>query len=548
MSKFTAIRNELKTHWKTPDTEKGKYVSWREHLDIFIGVCMNYAAQAPLGYIGFGMSCYLIMYHYKLPYLCFSIIGLIGIPLSYLWSILGWVVADNLGILPKEKERKFYAFYIAATALGLLLIIFDASQLLDQGGRLVSALNSLEGISARSFFKILGIQLFVNAFGGARAIFWRKKLVPKYGRYKFHLYCNVIQKCICVVLMGWLPIYNVVNVDERVWMAYLLFSVFSMYDFGNKLEDCTTIISPNSQERLWVRSYTVKISHLLNSVFVGVIPMLGHFDDINFYRWVIPCVFIPCAALTMLTASKITERIPQPPIEKKQSVPFWYGVFEVMRNKYNWFNTLAGVIDSLGNGALHIPTIVYLYTLRLSGLEYSLLTLLYTSRTTLCTFIAPFVIKRFSFKTLRIFKQFIEIATCVVSIIVLSFFADRVVFCGIILYIMQLVRGFCVELPNIAINDMNVRLKDYQMYLSGERMENLTNIFSWFSSPITTLVGLIIPVLLLTNGFNTNWDVLLLDTARFNILAVPFIFDLIGHVFIVIPYLFWDYNNTQHEY
>ncbi|MBR0360591.1 MAG: hypothetical protein IIX21_05740, partial [Clostridia bacterium] len=42
--------------------------------------------------------------------------------------------------------------------------------------------------------------------------------------------------------------------------------------------------------------------------------------------------------------------------------------------------------------------------------------------------------------------------------------------------------------------------------------------------------------------------VLYIDSARFNILAVPLLFDLVGFVMMIIPYLFWDFNNPQHEY
>ncbi len=545
---FNAIKTELKSHWKTPDTANGKYVSWKEQIEIFIAVAMNYGAQAPLSYIAFASTCFLIMYFYKLPYLAFSVITLIGIPLSYLWNILDWQIADNLGFLEKKSEKKFYAFYFAAFATGLTLLVADVSRLFSPDSSVIIALNGIEGINARSFFKIIGVQLLTNSFSGARGIFWRKKLVPKHGRYKYCLYSNVIQKCVLIVVIGWLPVYNIKSVDERVWLAYLLFSLFTMYDFGNKMEECTSVISPNSSERLFVRTYTVKISHLLNSILVAAIPMLGEFDDINFFKFVIPGVFIPCALLTIKFAGKITERIPQPPIEKKQPIPFWYGVFQVMRNKYNWINMFSGVIDSLGNGMVAIDTVIMIYILRLSGLEYSLIGLLWSFRTTVPTFLAPYFINKFHFKNLRIFKQIVHSLSCAICILALWLFVDNIMLCGIVIFIAQFLERFLVEISNVASSDMTLRLRDYQMYLSGERIENLTNIFNWFSSPITTLVGLIIPVILLYSGFNSNWYILFLDSARFNILAIPFIFDLVGHVLIIIPYLFWDYNKDQHEY
>ncbi len=548
MSKAKDFITNVKAHWHEPDREKGNYVSFKEYLDIFLGVSFNYAAQSPLGYIGFAAGCFLIMYHYDLPYIAFSIVSLIGIPLSYLWSIVGWIVTDNLGFMEKKTEKTVYTIYFAATGLGLLLLIADVSAFIPDGNTLKEMLDGLTGINARSFFKIIGVQLLVNGFGGARNIFWRKKLVPKYGRYKFNLYASVIQKSILIILIGWLPIYDITDVNERFWIAYLLFSLFGMYDFSTTTQSCTETISPNPQERLWVRTYPVKISHLLNSVFVLIIPILGEFDDINFYRWVVPGTFIPCALLTLYFARNIKERIPQPAIEKKQNISFWYGIFSVIRNKYHWLNTASSLIDSLGNGMLSLTTVIYLYTMRLSGLEYSLITLLFTFRGTLPTFIAPMIMKRFSFKTLNLFKQIVEVVSAGLNVLAILYLGDNIILCGWLMYGSLWVRGFLVEVVNIAKNDMSVRLQDYQMYLSGERLASFSGVFSWFISPITTLVGLIIPVLILQNGFNSNWDVLYLDDSRAGILVVPLVFDLVGHALMMIPYLFWDYNNKQHLY
>ncbi|MGN0568753.1 MAG: hypothetical protein ACI4JR_09225, partial [Acutalibacteraceae bacterium] len=240
-----------------------------------------------------------------------------------------------------------------------------------------------------------------------------------------------------------------------------------MYDFSTKLQTCSEIISPNSQKRMWIRSYPVKLCHVMKSVLVAVIPLLGKFDDINFYRYVIPGTFIPFAVLTMIYAGKIKERIPQPPIEKKQKVPFWYGVFQVMRNKYRWLDMASSTLDTLGNGMLGLNTVIILYTLRLSGIEYSLLGLFYSFRTTIPAFIAPYFIKRFSYKQIRVFKQIVEVVHLIVCIVTLMTCTENIKLCGIILFTSLWLRGFLAEVGNIARSDMGIRLSDYQMYLSG---------------------------------------------------------------------------------
>ena len=98
-----------------------------EYKDVVISVGSNYAGSKTLEYIAFAASCYLMMYHYKLPYLTFSVINIINMPLGYIWTLIWWFVCDNLGILPKKTERKLNIVYISMVLVGLSLIIFDPS-------------------------------------------------------------------------------------------------------------------------------------------------------------------------------------------------------------------------------------------------------------------------------------------------------------------------------------------------------------------------------------------------------------------------------------
>ena len=128
------------------------------------------------------------------------------------------------------------------------------------------------------------------------------------------------------------------------------------------------------------------------------------------------------------------------------------------------------------------------------------------------------------------------------------FLRDRQALCGILIFVSDFITTALCQVCSVADSDMGIRLGDYQMYISGERLESSAGVFSWFISPVTTIVGLLIPLIVLKSGFNTNWDVLFIDSARFGIMAVPVAIDLIGHVLMIIPYLFWDYNNEQHNY
>ena len=87
-------------------------------------------------------------------------------------------------------------------AFGISTLLFDYSRLFDQSGAFITMLNSFEGMNATACFKTFGTHFLYSGWVGARNIFWRKKLIPKYGRYKYSLYCDVVPKCIMVILIG----------------------------------------------------------------------------------------------------------------------------------------------------------------------------------------------------------------------------------------------------------------------------------------------------------------------------------------------------------
>ena len=548
-TKVKGLAKEIKTHWKTP--APGKYVPYKEYGSILLGVGSNYVGQKTLEYLTFAASCYLMMYHYKLPYLTFSIISLINMPLNYIWTLIGWVINDNLGFLPKKTERKFNILYFSLIAIGIYMIVGDFSAILDPSNRLVAYLNGLEGISAASAIKILGTHILWNGWAGARNIFWRKKLIPKFGRYKYSLYCDFIPKIIMVFLLGWLPFYTTItDVTTRVWVANLLFSIYNLFGFNNNLETCAQNCSPNVRERIFVRTYPIKLSHFAQSILAILLPVFigmckDEWADIAVFKYIIPITFTISAVLTIIFAGKVKERIPQPPLEKKVNINFWDGMFGVMRNKYKWIQTIVGLLDSLGNGMLAFTTVLYLYTFRLSGLAYSLIVALVSFAGTPPDFFTPYFIKRFSYKQIMIFYQLSRAVCYSVIVCCYLFCGENLILCGTLSVVMLFITEMFQTVPKSVSHDMDVRVNDYQMYLSGERLESFSGVFGWFTGPIVSFVGLIIPVLLLKFGFNSNWDVLFIDSSRVKIIVVPIIFDIVGYLLMTIPYLFWDYDDDK---
>ena len=87
------------------------------------------------------------------------------------------------------------------------------------------------------------------------------------------------------------------------------------------------------------------------------------------------------------------------------------------------------------------------------------------------------------------------------------------------------------------------------MYISGERLEAYQGIISWFTTPITTLVSLIIPLMFYRVGFTSDWDVLYMTDVRMQCMIIGIGFDLAGYILMTLPYLFlWDYTDEKHAH
>ncbi|MBR4743286.1 MAG: MFS transporter [Oscillospiraceae bacterium] len=548
--KVKAFFADFKEHWSTP--APGRYVPYKEYLSIFGAVGGNYALSYVSGFLGFGTGCYLVAFYYQIPILTFSAIGTFFMATGYLWSILGMGVDANLGFLPKKTQAKYFAVYLSFAALGLLLMIFNFSQFLpEEWQRFLDT--RWAGLNAYNIFKIFGVYFFCNGWGGFRGIVIRRLLLKKFGRYKLFFYANIVQCLVFVLLICWLPLYKL-PMTERVWKLYLLFSFYGMFGIVGSPQAIADNISPNQEERLLVRSFPVKLSHLMQNLINFLMPTIAGalyvdgITDLNTFKYLIPIFYVLCAGIMAFNLGKIHERIPAPPIEKKQYYDFWTCIGGIFKNKYLWINNIAGLLDSLGNGMLNMKTVLLIYTWREKGLFFSLAEILLKFAGTPGQLLAPWIRKRFQYKTLMVFKQIILAARTAIYAMAFLFLGKVHFLGGLVIFIAYFISDGLKSAVEIAQSDMGVRVSDYQMYISGERFEGYQGIIGWFTGPISSLVSLIIPIMFVGAGFTSDWDVLYMDDVRVKCMLIGLFFDFFGYLLIMIPYIFfWDYTDEKHR-
>ncbi len=546
------IFHEFRDHWNIP--AEGKQVPYKEYLSIFLGIGGDYSLGNVLGYIWFGAGCYLIMYYYNIPILAFTAIGAFFTLPGYFWAIFDMIVCDNLGFMPKKTERTMFTVYGLSTAFGLALVVFDFAKILPIPVELSDYIATLPGMTVRSVLKIFGAHFLTKGYFGIRNIVMRKIFLPKYGRFKFYFYPSFIPAVICILLICWLPLYEWYANDqaERIWILHLLFCIYGGFGFTGGATNIAHHISTDSHERMLVRCYPEKLGHIFKSVLEILIPIVtaltGGLTNINTYKYAIPFLVIVNTVLMYTGLRNIKERIPQPPIEKKKYIPFWDGIHGVIKNKYRWINAISGMIDALGNGGLPGQTLILLCTWREQGVIMVIVKQIVAFGGNPGALLAPWIRKRFQYKSLVIFKRSVLACQSAITIIACSVFADDYFVGGLIMVIAWIITDALISAVKLAEEDMAVRVSDYQMYLSGERLDSFGGVVNWFTAPFSALISLIIPILFYRYGFTSDWDVLFVDDIRNKCAIVATAFDLVGHILCCLPYLFfWDYSDEKHE-
>lgn len=218
-----------------------------------------------------------------------------------------------------------------------------------------------------------------------------------------------------------------------------------------------------------------------------------------------------------------------------------------MKNKYLWIKQASALLDSLGNGMIGIGQIMLIYTWRETGFFFAVAENAIAFVGNPGAFLAPWIRKRFQFKTLYVFKQIIMFASSGIFILSFLFLGDSPMLCGLVLFIGICLRDALKSAIELASEDMDIRISDYQMYISGERFEAYQGVVGWFTGPVSALISLIIPLMFYRVGFTSDWDVLFIPDVRVKCMIIGLAFDMAGYLLMSLPYIFfWDYTDEKH--
>ena len=74
----------------------------------------------------------------------------------------------------------------------------------------------------------------------------------------------------------------------------------------------------------------------------------------------------------------------------------------------------------------------------------------------------------------------------------------------------------------------------------------MISIFTWFTTPISTALGLVAPALLKRVGLTSDWDVLFDNVIFGQAMRIYIILGVVGLTLCTIPYIWYDLTKEKH--
>ncbi len=394
------------------------------------------------------------------------------------------------------------------------------------------------------------------------------------GKYRPYIISMGLPTVLLSIGYVWAP-YELMN-DAGKIATVLIFNLGFQY-FYNFLYDAydnyVSVLSSNTQERSNVLSIRAVADSLAPSITNAIVPLIGELItgkrdlfDIRIYRFVWPPVLIIGFLLSLIIFKNTKEKIIQARTHVIR-IKFIDAVRAVMKNKYFWVISLAGWMGFLEGMANSILSWLYTYQQACTAPQYALLTTLYGNASLWGMLLAPICIYKFGKKNTLIFTNalnifFIGMLYPVVKYADPSIMIWMAMMC---LWMNALVGSFA----HILTPSLNADIRDYQQYVTGERIDGMFAAVGLIGSVVTMATTSVQSIIYEKIGFNdaklnallpeiiasgieiddpTNvYNVLYHRPTFLSIFSVLIMTAVFGAAMNVIPYFFYDLSEVKQK-
>ncbi len=398
----------------------------------------------------------------------------------------------------------------------------------------------------------------------------------KKGKYRPYLLSMAFPTAAIAVGMVMVP-YEKIESQIIKGLIVLLFNVgiqFFYYFFYDSYENLIMVLSPDTQERADVLTVKSVVYSLAPSIATAVLPLVaklvtddGSITDLNVYRILFP----PFAVLGIICSVYIYANTQEKIVQAKTHViriKFVDAIKAVAKNKLFWVISLAGWVGFLETTYQQMLNWCYEYRSKgdISAGEYSILGLIVGNAQLWGMLAAPFAIRKWGKKKVVIVTNALNAVFLALLYPVVRSEPENMIWAiAMVLFMNYLMTSFGVILTPA----MNADMRDYQQYISGERIDGMFSTVGLIGTVITLATSGIVPSVYESLGINDSvlhermseiiqvtgktvedmsqspYNVLYLPDIFKNVFTVIVILSVIGAVMNVIPYFFYDMTETR---
>ncbi|MDR3263535.1 MAG: MFS transporter [Clostridiales bacterium] len=365
----------------------------------------------------------------------------------------------------------------------------------------------------------------------------------RWGRFRPYIALMGIPMVFLTTIFVFLPFDSMRSYNIKLMWTFLFAVSLSFISpfFNDTYTELRTVMSPNTQERsmlIAVSSIIASAAPTITNMFVPIlVEKMGTYTSIAAYR----AIFVPLGIVglffTLFTAFGTKERV----FVSKQYKPkirTLHAMGQIYRNKYWWIRTIATWTAFLEGGITSLFMWIFIYHIQNYTLYAAVMTI-NGAASGIAMFITPYIIKKIGPRNLMIFQNLLNI----VFISLMSIFFKIPAF----FFMFNFISLFVYEFSLVGDPVIHSEVKDYSHYQSGRRMDFLFGTAGIIGLPLTTLTGIVIPLIYESAGLTNNYDILFDPAVRNSMFATLCIVSVIGSAINLVPYLFYDLSETKHR-
>ncbi len=467
------------------------------------------------------------------------------------------------------KEIFAYSF----GGIGMYFMIYCVQQLSLSTTNVI--IGNAIGISPTTMYILYVISIIVSFPATAIRANIIDNARSKKGKYRPYMVSMAIPTCLLVVGMVMVPYEKISNQIVKAVIVLFFnigFQFFYMF-FYDAYENLIMVLSPDTQERadvLTIKSVVYSIAPSIASALLPIVAQVATNNDLydmKLYRILYPPFAVIGVICSVYIYANTQEKIVQARTHVVQ-IKFLDAIRAVAKNKLFWVISLAGWVGFLENTYGNMIQWCYQYHNDdgISAGAYTVITLFIGNASFWGMLAAPFAIRKWGKKNVLIVTNIINAAfLALLYPVVNAEPAKMILYIAVILFGNYLMTSFGIIL-NPAVN---ADIRDYQQYITGERIDGMFSTVGLIGTVITLATSGVVPAVYEKLGINDNmlaqrageissitgktaeevmmspYNVLYINDIFIKVFSVVVILSVVGAVLNFIPFFFYDMTELR---